>query len=160
MIGNDVVDLNLAKSQSNWRRPNYLQKIFTKDEQHYILASNNPDVTVWILWSRKEAAYKIVNRAERLRKHNPQSYNCCSDGLLLDFVDYADHKYFTKTFVSDGCVHSIAVDDAAYLPKIIELEKHQIVKKNSLPFYLENNKLLPASVTHHGNFYFAIGLKS
>lgn len=160
MIGNDVVDLNLAKSQSNWRRPNYLQKIFTKDEQHYILASDNPDVAVWTLWSRKEAAYKILNRLEGVRKYNPQSYNCCGEGLLLDYIHYYDQKYFTKTFVGDDFVHSVAVENAAHLSKIIEVEKGQVIKKNLLPFYLEYNKLLPASVTHHGKFYFAVAIKS
>ena len=33
MIGNDIVDLNLAKTQSNWQRKGFLERQFTKKEQ-------------------------------------------------------------------------------------------------------------------------------
>ena len=36
MIGNDVVDLELAKKESNWQRRGFLSKIFTKNEQRLI----------------------------------------------------------------------------------------------------------------------------
>jgi phosphopantetheinyl transferase (holo-ACP synthase) len=59
MIGNDVVDLVLARKKV-WRRTGYLQKIFTESEQLLIENSSNPHVLVWKLWSMKEAAYKII----------------------------------------------------------------------------------------------------
>ncbi len=59
MIGNDVVDLALAKVESNWQRKGYLDKLFTTKEQNLIFCSENPTIMVWILWSRKEAVYKI-----------------------------------------------------------------------------------------------------
>ena len=34
MIGNDIVDLNLAERQSNWQRPGFLEKQFTIQEQY------------------------------------------------------------------------------------------------------------------------------
>jgi phosphopantetheinyl transferase (holo-ACP synthase) len=33
VIGNDIVDLALARKESNWKRPGYLNKIFTTKEQ-------------------------------------------------------------------------------------------------------------------------------
>jgi len=62
MLGNDIVDLDLAKTQSNWRRKNYLDKIFTTEEQLLISSAKRPDEMVWLLWSMKESAYKIYNR--------------------------------------------------------------------------------------------------
>ena len=33
MIGNDIVDLKQAAKDSNWQRPRFLDKVFTKHEQ-------------------------------------------------------------------------------------------------------------------------------
>jgi phosphopantetheinyl transferase (holo-ACP synthase) len=60
VIGNDIVDLALARKESNWKRPGYLNKIFTTKEQLLISSAENPNTMVWNLWSRKEAAYKII----------------------------------------------------------------------------------------------------
>ena len=42
MIGNDIVDLQLAKKQSNWQRKGFLDKQFTVSEQEEIARSKNP----------------------------------------------------------------------------------------------------------------------
>lgn len=161
MIGNDVVDLNLAKVQSNWRRPNFLKKIFTEDEQIFIAKSQNPDLEVWVLWSRKEAVYKIVNRAERIRKFNPLSFCCCSHKLNPNEVCYQKEIYFTKTEIASDYVHTIAVQNKSDFGEFIFVEKSQIVIQNHLPFYTcENNQIKLASVSHHGKYYFAVGIKS
>jgi phosphopantetheinyl transferase (holo-ACP synthase) len=53
VIGNDIVDLALARKESNWKRPGYLNKIFTTKEQLLISSAENPNTMVWNLWSRK-----------------------------------------------------------------------------------------------------------
>jgi phosphopantetheinyl transferase (holo-ACP synthase) len=60
MIGNDVVDLAVAKKRKQLTK-RVLDKIFKK-EQLLITSAINPETMVWNLWSRKEAAYKIYNR--------------------------------------------------------------------------------------------------
>lgn len=160
MIGNDVVCLATAKSESNWRRPNYLTKIFTDDEQQFILQSADRDVAVWSLWSKKEAVYKIVNRMEHIMKFNPLQYSC---GTLesTDFVVYKNAKYFTVTESTSEIIHTIAVTTQSDFKNVIKIDADKIEKVNSLPFYrTENNQLHCASVSHHGDYYYAIGLKS
>ena len=76
MIGNDIVDLKLASVESNWRRPNFITKIFTVSEQNFIARSKNPELEVWKLWSRKEAAYKIYNRETGMRGYFPWKLEC------------------------------------------------------------------------------------
>ena len=71
MIGNDIVDLELARKESNWKRKGFLDKIFAKNEQLLIFNAENPDTMVWNLWSRKEAAYKIYNRQTQIRGYFP-----------------------------------------------------------------------------------------
>jgi phosphopantetheinyl transferase (holo-ACP synthase) len=71
MIGNDIVDLALARKESNWQRKGFLDKIFTKKEQLQIVTAQNPETMVWNLWSRKEAVYKIYNRETGIRAFIP-----------------------------------------------------------------------------------------
>ena len=78
MIGNDIVDLALAKKESNWKRNRFLDKIFTTKEQVLIVDAENPEIMVWNLWSRKEAAYKIYNRETGIRGYFPLQLECSS----------------------------------------------------------------------------------
>ena len=59
MIGNDIVDLKQAAKDSSWKRPRFLDKIFTPREQQLIWSAKDQDQMVWLLWSMKEAAYKV-----------------------------------------------------------------------------------------------------
>ena len=61
-LGNDIIDLNLAKTQSNWERKGFLEKQFTEQEQEIILNSTNSFLQVWLFWSMKEAAYKCYTQ--------------------------------------------------------------------------------------------------
>ncbi len=159
MIGNDVVDLNTAKVESDWRRDGYLEKIFTSNEQEFIHASTDKDTAVWTLWSRKEAVYKIINRESAHRFYNPLSISC-GVGSEEGKVCYGRELFFTDTICNEDFIHSVALRQADF-SKITQLEQHQIIKKNQLPFYFnsKHNSLLPASVSHHGRFYFAVGVR-
>lgn len=76
MIGNDLVDLKLAAKQSNWQRKGFLDKLFTPIEQGYILNSDNPFETVWLLWSMKESAYKVYLQMHNDRFFAPKKLMC------------------------------------------------------------------------------------
>ena len=76
MTGNDIVDIATAAIESNWQRKNYLQKIFTPQEQQYIYNATLPEQMVWRLWSMKESAYKIYTRQYGSRFFAPQKLNC------------------------------------------------------------------------------------
>ena len=79
MLGNDIVDLQLAAKQGNWRRKGYLQKIFTSQEQDLISNATDQNQIVWLLWSMKEAAYKIVTIEIGERFYSPRSFECFVD---------------------------------------------------------------------------------
>jgi hypothetical protein len=64
VIGNDIVDLALARKESNWKRPGYLNKIFTTKEQLLISSAENP-IPWYGIYGVGKAAYKIYNRAIR-----------------------------------------------------------------------------------------------
>lgn len=114
MIGNDVVDLELAKEQSNWERKGFLEKVFTTSEQFLIRTAKDPHLQVWLLWSMKEAAYKAHQRALSLpRKINWREQQC--EISSIDFtvasgvVKIGDATYLTQSTVSAEAVFSSAV---------------------------------------------------
>lgn len=105
MIGNDIVDIQLARQQSNWRRPRYLDKIFTSQEQEYIRQSAIPEQMVWRLWSMKEAAYKLYIQVYPGRFYNPRAFKC---SLNLSEVNYRTFKCYVQTKITSNYIISEA----------------------------------------------------
>lgn len=146
MLGNDIVDLNLAKIQSNWRRKNYLSKIFTEDEQQLILSAGNSDVMVWILWSMKESAYKIHNRKTGIRNFAPKSLSCRVHSNFYGEVKIEGSTYFTKSDLQTTFVHSIASPNHSMLEEIR-------ISIYEAPYNLSDYKSTkPGCVSHHGRY--------
>lgn len=157
MIGNDIVDLALAKVESNWQRKGFLDKIFTTQEQLVIFNSDNPESMVWNLWSRKESAYKIFNRQTGIRAFNPIQFENFEIEKNIGSVHAFNVVYFTKTEITTEYIHSVCVTNKADFNALIELlSPEEIVKINGLP----HNKatLKPASKSNHGRFEKAITL--
>ncbi len=159
MIGNDVIDLALAQKQSNWKRKGFLDKIFTKREQELILNSANPETTVWNLWSRKEAAYKIYNRQTQQMAFIPIQLECFDldekEEVIYGKVVCYDNIYFTKTTLISNCIETNAVVDAADFKRIKYLNSDEtLVKINGIPNHLnaKTQLLQPMSKSHHGRF--------
>lgn len=157
MIGNDIIDLDLAKQESNWQRKGYLNKIMTTSEQELIQNSQNPNVMVWYLWSLKEAAYKIYNRQTQIRGFIPLLLECKlleSDGAYhLAQVHCGSHEYFTQSSITTTCIDTIAVSSKDDLKKVRTLESSTgIQKKNGIPFLEVHTVLKPVSISHHGRY--------
>jgi len=116
MIGNDIIDLQLAKKESNWKRPRYLQKIFTEKEQKFLEDTTNKDIAIWILWSRKESAYKIVARMKRCRFYAPKklentipNFDCPTPfSLSKGQITFEDYTFSTKSKITDAYIHTVA----------------------------------------------------
>ncbi|HPJ10813.1 MAG TPA: 4'-phosphopantetheinyl transferase superfamily protein [Flavobacterium sp.] len=159
MIGNDIVDLTLAAQQSNWQRPGFLRKIFTEFEQLLITESLNRDLMVWMLWSRKEAAYKIFNRQTNLRLYNPLDFECSamtvSAGFHYGTVSGKNALYYTKTEATTAFVHTIATTNPDDFARIYPLKNEDaILKKGNIPYLFSSSdaRQQPVSISHHGQF--------
>jgi phosphopantetheinyl transferase (holo-ACP synthase) len=159
VIGNDIVDLALAKKESNWQRKGFLDKIFTLQEQLRIKSSEKPELMVWNLWSRKEAAYKIYNRYSQLRVFNPFQIECFDEIVETNFVygkaTCENQFYYTKTEINSNYIYTEAVCKKADFDRIIRISRPSTLKKtNGIPSYFDaiNNIVKPISITHHGQF--------
>ncbi len=108
MIGNDIVDLNLAGIQSNWKRKGFLDKVFTKYEQELISSSEIPFTMVWILWSMKESAYKIYVQQTSKHFFNPKKLQCKLISETEGIVEVNRKEYITKSQINDDFIYTIA----------------------------------------------------
>lgn len=161
MIGNDVVDLALAKRVSNWKRDRYLDKIFTVNEQLLIFHAEIPEVMVWNLWSRKEAAYKIYNRETGIRGYFPLLLECFYENETLGTVSIKEKIYFTQSQIENDSIYTIAVADKKHFDKIESITSAiEIFKINGIPFIIDSASKIkkPVSITHHGRFWKGITL--
>lgn len=182
MIGNDIVDLQLAKTQSNWKRRGYLQKIFTNEEREQIMESENKDIMVWLFWSMKEAAYKGWQRKNNLPpKFNPSSLKCSLHSInsekAIGKVIIEEEPYFTESSFDSNFIHSRAFcrEDEKIIWKSLTskedlkqsllrefavtagpFSKFPEVKKNKnfIPQFYINDQVLSYhfSLSHHGGF--------
>jgi len=159
MIGNDIVDLALARKESNWKRKGFLDKIFTEKEQLLITNAMNSEVMVWTLWSKKEAAYKIYNRQTLIRGYFPLQLECCDleiiDGNVFGKVAIKDFIYFTKTSITSQFINTIAVENINDFETIKTLKNRKnILKIAGIPslFAKKTSVLRPLSISHHGRF--------
>jgi phosphopantetheinyl transferase (holo-ACP synthase) len=159
VIGNDIIDREAAAIESNWRRQGFLEKIFTKKEQEIITSSTDPDLVVWLLWSMKESAYKIVNRQTGIRKFDPQSYEAIltfvKPAVARGFVYYQKQQFSTRSKISPQIIDTVAVEQDCLLDFVSDISDQEIVKIGSLPF----DKLLnPISKSQHGRYRRAVSL--
>lgn len=128
MIGNDIVDLMLAKAENNWNRGGYLDKIFTLKEQRYIYDSKQPAMMVWLMWSMKESAYKLHVQLYKKRFFAPKKFSCTLLNLnekeSCGRVVFDDFQCFTESELSGQFVHSISrlENNKDYLSRTFKLK--------------------------------------
>lgn len=148
MIGNDIVDLQQASKESNWRRPGYLRKVFTTAEQQLITEAAMPHQMVWLLWSCKEAAYKAWSGENGERCYLPRKVEV-RDVMLVSAKSYVAnarigmYNYQLKAHCEKGYVHTLAtpISDVKVVVKTFPLmdtsHRHQSgAVRNSLIQYL------------------------
>jgi phosphopantetheinyl transferase (holo-ACP synthase) len=176
-IGNDIIDLNLAETESNWQRKGFLEKQFTQKEQEEILNSKNPFLKVWLFWSMKEAAYKCYAQRIETRFFAPQKFECSIFSKEEGLVVYEDTKFYTTTSFNTCYIHTVAKvtqEKRTFFFGIGSSKKIQIDLKIKLagetgvlaeeiekrktsvgaPLFYAQQKLRTksCSISHHGNY--------
>lgn len=181
MTGNDIIDLRQAATESNWQRQGYLQKVYTAAEQSMILRADLPGSMVWLLWSCKEAVYKIVNRQTRVRAYAPQQFVCTALDIQgqqgSGLVAYKGKYYPFRSIITTQYIHTVAVaapelfditeiftaehdhaDDYMPILKNAHIFKHgEVLAKDQYGVpYLWNKQertQSPVSISHHGRYF-------
>ena len=129
MIGNDVIDILQSRKESNWQRKGFIEKIYSLDEQLLFSNAADPEIMVWVLWSMKEAAYKVYNRQTKIREFNPKRLVCSiaseNHNHYEGNVICSGNIYHTQTILSSENIHTIAVSHFDDLTRVIEIEIKQ-----------------------------------
>lgn len=128
MIGNDVVDRELAAKQSNWRRPRFLEKVFTSSECAAINVAEDRDLYVWLLWSMKEAAYKAHQRqfalGRRLRWKTQEAEISILDASAASGMVWIEKEiYFTCSQITSEVVSTTAINHSGLSVKNFVFER-------------------------------------
>ena len=150
MIGNDVVDLVLARKESNWKRKGFLNKLFTSFEQELIQKAPNQDEMVWMLWSIKESVYKAYQRIN----YNEGFYPIKIEVVEVNSKNESIIKLFGVLFygltsIENKIIRTFAVLNKSDLNQIAYLNIINYKKNsNGLPIEIITKK--PISVSHHG----------
>ncbi len=74
MIGNDIVDLADPQATGKGRDIRFINRVFTTDERHKILDSDEPDIVLWSLWAGKETGYKAMSKTHPAVSSSPGRY--------------------------------------------------------------------------------------
>ena len=178
MIGNDIIDLQCAAKESRISRKGFLDKLFLPAEKRLIQDAWQPSLMVWLLWSCKEAVYKIVNRASKERLYAPHHYNCqlshLNSNTASGIVTHQNKSYYFQSKLLGAAIQTHATASPDLLPKVKHflgyqmtpsynvllqqvgmLTSRQVLYKNAgIPYILDkdNGRLIPVSLSHHGNY--------
>ncbi|MCH4823119.1 4'-phosphopantetheinyl transferase superfamily protein [Gramella lutea] len=171
MIGNDIIDLSIARLENKTNNPRYCKKVFTGKERDIIEAESDKEKMLWTLWAMKETAYKAHQRRFNLaRKINPLDYECDSESI----VNIGEWKYKVEVDRNEHYIHCSTTQDnlQSYIYPSLEflfenfltdLREQNIfrhdeigVVKNryGIPSILDktNSETIPFSLSHHGKF--------
>ncbi|WP_107037193.1 4'-phosphopantetheinyl transferase superfamily protein [Brumimicrobium mesophilum] len=187
MVGNDIIDIEATKRSKDpnglgWKRPGFIEKIFTESEQKLIATSKDPFITVWQLWSMKESAYKVFIQAGGEPFYNPKTIECQFESLN-GHIKIKKLNLKSKSIVNQAYIFTVVGNenlnikskvinignDVKLQSKILrkhllkdlsqtynlEIAKLKIEKiLNGIPrlYYVEKELELAISLTHCGSF--------
>jgi phosphopantetheinyl transferase (holo-ACP synthase) len=169
MLGNDIIDLHQARAESNWQRKGWINKIFTEQEQECIAASAEKELLVWLMWSMKEAAYKIYHREFKEMFYAPRKFSCfdilIKNNVATGYVRFKRNTYNTSSTISFAFIHTVALlrnnfeDINVYVeekanPDHTSRTPYKLFKDvHGVPYCIDpNGETRHASKSHHGRF--------
>lgn len=182
MIGNDLVDLNIAFEYPKSNNLKYLQKICTDNEIELILNSEFPELLLWRMWTMKESGYKIISKKTGINAFIPKKITTEITNPIKGFIHSIWGKFISHTESSNNYIHTVAADNPenfqyqicqctekdkslavriALRDKLQELFAHRLSSLNiniqnvgHVPKLFVEEHPLPCDIsfTHHGNW--------
>ncbi|MGI9530639.1 4'-phosphopantetheinyl transferase family protein [Lutimonas sp.] len=135
MIGNDIVDIPYSRQFSDWKRPGYLEKLFTCKERLQIKESTCSERMVWRLWSMKESAYKAAFRNSKERVFNPGKFICTTSDEVGGKVHFKDRVFHTHSSINGSSIHSVAWEEGGDPSRLSSVLKKFDTKLSSADLY-------------------------
>ncbi len=162
MIGNDIVDLRLAESNSRASETRFWEKVLHPLEWEQFQSIKGQMVNKWVLWAAKESAYKLERRAGCQRLHRPKAYQVYMDSMYVIGTrgTYAFRMLQTPEFIHVYCCEKGVQDTVSLIDfwdaKVVISSGEYILEKlqsGALSARFRNtHRTLPVSKSHHGRF--------
>ena len=67
IVGNDVVDLQAESTSRKTEDLRFMRRVFTARERQRIQNHPDPEISLWMHWAAKEAAYKVISKLHKPR---------------------------------------------------------------------------------------------
>jgi phosphopantetheinyl transferase (holo-ACP synthase) len=170
MLGNDVIDLRLAKQQTRWKTRAFQQKVLHPLELSKYEFNSLSFIDFWKIWSIKESAYKAHQR----KRNHPPLFNPFQ--ILVELlsenrskVRIGNEEYNIISYVGNHYIYSktegkeshsvqnfnVGGEHTLFLKNLNRkhLAKNLIKNANGIPFLVEENRCIPVSITHHGSYF-------
>lgn len=122
MIGNDIIDFEFAKRHSRWKEQRFLDKLFSTEEQKFILSDSRRFENIWRLWSMKESAYKIISRTDDLVRYNPKDFECSITNAITGKVIFENTSILTCTEMDLKFLQTIAFLNCSWVCKVFSID--------------------------------------
>jgi len=108
--GNDVINLKESLGYSKHKNISWIKKVFNPNEQAHIFQSDNPNLTLWQLWSCKESAYKVFVKLGRKRFLNALKISIDVENYTQNKfeINYMNWKLFTNSQINSNYIHSVS----------------------------------------------------
>lgn len=172
IIGNDLIDLEIALDKPRRNNDRFLSKVFSDNEIKQIRLHSQPELAIWKIWSMKEAAYKAHQRLFHIpARLDPFTYECDLDNLS---VSKNQNIYIIKSVQDEDQIYSwiefknldhiklpySTSYKSEFLKEFSIRTGHDLqnieLRKNKLGipelFLMNTGTSLPISITHHGRF--------
>lgn len=167
MIGNDIVDLDLARQSSDIFRPRYFEKILNASELNFVENSKNQFLYFWRIWTLKEAAYKAFQRlllfddffnpslfSTKMINDEMASVSFQNQSLDFETETNSDFIYSWTSSVQHNVLGYSKFKVLAKLNQDLSSKSFDVNKDiNGLPFAKIFQQKTPISISHHGRFY-------
>ena len=171
LIGNDVIDLSLQKQMfREFKSKRLNQKIFSDKELVYI--GKEDHLLSLRRWTMKEAAYKAYQRLHHLKpRFNPYLIDTIIKDEINGTVKIDNQHFYLKTAISADYIYSYIVTTNECTSLRFDSKDHLLKKMDdyfntdnlsickdeyNIPSIYVNGQSKLISITHHGDFNFAV----
>lgn len=132
MTGNDIVAYSMLSHRAKDLDQKYLGKLFTSNEQTFILESPVPVIMVATFWAAKESAYKIYVKLTHHRYFRPLDFEVIS---IPDHLDPGNHARPFQLRISTPIEdHFVWVN---YLPELVHAVIYPSLSSDSFTLITE-----------------------
>jgi phosphopantetheinyl transferase (holo-ACP synthase) len=113
MVGNDVVDMGDREILEGPAHPRFDLRVFAPEERAAMRASGQQGRIRWLLWSAKEAAYKLARKLDPGVVFSPSRFvvelEASGDGTVV----HEGRRFAVRSAEAGKALHTLALDAEA-----------------------------------------------